>query len=122
MRLGQKHGPMSDEHKAKIGAAQRGRPRLYARGEANHVWVGDRAGYSAVHRRLHVRLPKECAQADDTCRGRIESALRHETPPEYLVGAVGDHPGLHFSFREEDYMPLCQYHHLRYDKTLKGMA
>jgi hypothetical protein len=111
--------PRTAEHKAKIGAAQRGRPRPQTTGEGNGYFAGDRVGYDGAHKRLSGRLPQECAFADETCRGRIESALRHETPPERLVGAVGRHHGAHFSLHEEDYMSLCQNHHIRYDKTLK---
>jgi len=72
-------------------------------GVLNFNWRGDAVKYSG----LHLRVRKErgpasaqvCAHADETCKGRLEWAnISHE----YL--------GV------EDFMPLCQSHHVRYDR------
>jgi hypothetical protein len=78
-------------------------------GPANIRWGGgpgqrnmDRAGYATLHSRVKARRGRasehECALADETCKGRMEWA---NVSREYL--------GV------DDFMPLCQSHHGRYD-------
>ena len=66
-----------------------------------------------IHIYADRSLPRICEQADKTCRGRLECALRKDAPPDlirvsgntrYFVGepCVG-------------YMRLCLSHHRRYD-------
>lgn len=73
-------------------------------GPANFYWAGDEVGYRGLHSRVcrerGAAATHPCAHADGTCKGRIEWAnISHE----YL--------GV------EDFMPLCQSHHFRYDKA-----
>jgi hypothetical protein len=108
------------EHKAKIGAAQRGRPRPQTTGAKNGWWAGDRVGYDGVHKRFARSLPEVCAHEDGTCSGRLEVALRHEAPPEHLLGvAYGQRKGKFYSRHEQDYLRLCKSHHVRYDAVAK---
>lgn len=78
-------------------------------GSANFRWVGglgqrhsDRPGYAALHVRVRqARGPASgypCAMADATCRGRMHWA---NISRQYL--------GV------DDFMPLCNSHHVRYD-------
>lgn len=73
------------------------------------------AGYTAVHARTrrHFR-GHPCAEADKTCSGRIEVALRPSVPrselrEDPLTGSLF-HPGLD---PEYAYRPLCRSHHAR---------
>lgn len=63
------------------------------------------------HRKALVGLP--CAHADESCKGRLHSALRAEVPETSLTY---DAPSkCWYSPNSEDYMPLCASHHRRYD-------
>lgn len=78
----------------------------------------DRVGYRAAHTRHRALLAGQpCAHQDESCSTgeKIEVALRHDTNPWHLLGGVGQCSGLHFSLDAGDYLPLCAYHHRRYD-------
>jgi hypothetical protein len=90
------------------------RPEVAAKltGENHGRWVGDDIGYGGMHERLRAALRgKPCAHADGSCAGPVHSALIRgcatRRSPE----------GLRYSTRIEDYMPLCESHHVRYDGT-----
>lgn len=96
----------SDEAKAKISAA--------SRGKLGNAWRGDDILYSAAHHRHQKALAGQpCAREDATCRGRIHAALNHDTPPEFIK--VDPATGLRYSTRAVDYLPLCSSHHFRWD-------
>lgn len=103
--------PLSPDHRAHITETQQLR---YSR-EKSPNWRGDEAGYSAVHLRARKVLPLACALADDTCKGRLEVALRHGSLPESRrrFSAVKD---LWYSTSTDDYWRLCRSHHVRYDE------
>lgn len=71
--------------------------------------------YTAVHRRLKSVLPQLCAVADDTCKGRVESAFRHDAAPS-KHRRYDTAMRRWYSVRVEDYVPLCRSHHIRYDR------
>lgn len=54
-----------------------------------------------------------CAFLDQTCKGPIQAALKHETDPSRLLGDIKVR--MLYSTDSEDYMPLCSSHHKRYD-------
>jgi hypothetical protein len=74
-------------------------------------WKGDEASYGAVHRRARLSLPHKCA-ACGTEDGRLELALLHNVPAEYLKRDGRHGP---FSTRPDDYIRLCVTCHRRYD-------
>ena len=116
---GRKH---SAETKAKMSAALRRRYEdpaarektgAASRGELGYWWKGTDVKYRAAHMRPRkVLLGEPCAHADETCKGRLEVAFRHDTPPEHVKT---DPRGFPYSTRTEDYMSLCASHHRRYD-------
>lgn len=67
INLGKKH---TEEHKRKIGEAQRG--------EKSKNWLGDAAGYSAIHRHVRKYFPKP-----DKCH------LCKEKPPKEVACITG---------------------------------
>jgi hypothetical protein len=75
-------------------------------GEGNGRWAGDEVGYDGLHIRLwKARGPAadhECQHADGTCKGPMNWAnISHE-------------------YRDvDDFMPLCQSHHVRYDNAAR---
>lgn len=81
-------------------------------GDLNPQWVGDAAGYEAVH----ARLRKDCGVAADyACRhcGAVAAdwAYDNEDPDERL-----SHGGLWFSVKGQDhYLPLCRSCHRTFD-------
>jgi len=86
-----------------VGAASHA--EIKRRSGADHPnWAGEDVGYVGLHGRVRsVRGSAEdhaCAQADVTCRGPMHWAnISHE----YID--------------TEDFMPLCQSHHFRYDRA-----
>jgi hypothetical protein len=92
--------------------SQKGKP--HPPGCAHCVAISTRGGntYAAVHGRMNKILPKVCAMADETCKGRLEVALRYHGDIE-VEGSRED--GALFSVRVEDYWRLCRSHHARYD-------
>lgn len=109
--------------RAKVSAASRGRKHtaetkakmsVAQRGELNGNWKGDDICSTNAHYRHRKVLPKVCARADGTCKGRIEAAFNHDTPAEFV--RVDPATGSPYSIRPEDYMALCHSHHVRYDK------
>jgi hypothetical protein len=73
-------------------------------GELNNRWASDEVGYSGLHLRVRqVRGPasdRECLYQDGTCKGPIQWAnISHEY------------------WDISDFMPLCQSHHVRYDRA-----
>lgn len=73
-------------------------------GPANVRWIGDAVGYDGLHDRVHVRRGKAanypCAHADETCKG-----------PMHWANISHEYKGV------DDFMPLCQSHHIRYDRA-----
>lgn len=92
----------SPETRAKIAASQAG--------ELGANWHGEQIGYSGIHKRARKVLPLVCSQADASCCGHIEVALRHDA-----VGPFGTDKRGEYSKRVEDYWTLCRSHHNRYD-------
>ena len=91
--------------RAKIAAANRG--------ERSHRWKGDDVGYFGAHYRHQRALAGQpCAHADENCGGRLECALRYDTPAELVKVDEADR---RYSTRVEDYIRLCRSHHERYD-------
>jgi hypothetical protein len=117
--------PMPAETRAKISATTTGRTKsaeTRARMSAAKIghapsigqWKGEDIGYSGVHYRAGLALPAECAHADGSCKGRLESALRHDAPAEFVRN--DDSRGLYYvGDALEGYMRLCRSHHCRYD-------
>jgi hypothetical protein len=120
--------PMPPETRAKISATTKGRSKsdeTRARMSAAKMghepsigqWKGENVGYSGVHYRAGVALPTECARADDSCKGRLETALRHDAPAHLVRD--NDPRGLYYVGDPADgYMRLCRSHHVRYDGAL----
>lgn len=131
-------GPMSAEHKAKIGAANRGVPKSpehrakiaaarrgttlsietkrklsLARLGNTYGSKGDAAGYVAMHARARAVLPTSCAHCGAT--EHLEVALRHDgSPSSRRLGTHGSKQ-IAFSIKTEDYLRLCRGCHRVYD-------
>lgn len=77
--------------------------RFHPAGPDHPNWAGDRIGYHGLHNRVRrmrgAASEHACAHADSTCEGPMHWAnISHE-------------------YRDtEDFMPLCQSHHFRYDQ------
>ena len=73
--------------------------------------------YQVAHLRARkTLLPKACSQADETCKGRLEVALRKDAPPGML--RVDGESGCRYYSGDNSlsgYMWLCRSHHSRYD-------
>jgi hypothetical protein len=102
------------------------RPDVAAKltGPGHGRWVGDTIGYGGMHDRVRrVLQGQPCSLADTSCKGPIHAALIHGrgTKQEMRDGAMR-----WYSTRVEDYVPLCDSHHVRYDQhgsaTLKEAA
>lgn len=117
VQRGRKHTP---ESRAKMSVSQRLRwadPVELAKmsGERSPHWAGNDVGYTGVHRRAKAHLAgKPCAMEDDSCRGIMEVAFRHDAVPADRI-RVDRLTGLRYSSRAEDYWRLCHSHHGRYD-------
>lgn len=98
--------PCSDERRARIAASQSG--------SLAHHWAGDAVGYGGAHKRHRALLPRRCESCGST-QGRLDAALRHETPLERLRGCV--RRKRIFSTATADYIRLCRSCHLRYDRN-----
>ena len=111
---------LTDEHKAKIGAANLGSrhtPEAKAKMSAAR-WKGDAIKYEAAHVRARKSLVDEpCAHADDTCKGVLQAAFKHDPPSEFVKQGPDER---YYSARPEDYTPLCASHHKRYDDLHRG--
>lgn len=71
--------------------------------------------YRKCHKLAGKVLPMECSQADETCKGRLECALRKDAPIELVRSDKG---GRYFSGDPlVGYIRLCRSHHVRYDST-----
>lgn len=72
-------------------------------GTAHPNWAGDGVGYVGLHQRVRSRRGRaalhECARVDATCSG-----------PMHWANISHQYQGV------DDFMPLCQSHHFRYDK------
>jgi hypothetical protein len=88
--------------RAKISVAQSG--------SLGYQWRGDDVGYSGIHKRARAVLPRECANADQTCLGRLEVALRSDA-----TGPLRQDKRGWYSASIDDYFRLCRSHHNRYD-------
>lgn len=93
--------PVAEETRAKIAEAQAG--------EKARWWAGDAVGIGGAHKRHRAALPKQCERCGRT-EGRLDAALREETPVERLLGSV--RLRRHYSVRTEDYMRLCRPCHM----------
>jgi hypothetical protein len=72
---------------------------------------------SAAHYRARKVLPNSCTLADETCKGRLEVALRKDAPP----GMLRVESGLRYFIGDEPldgYIRLCTSHHRRYDGSM----
>lgn len=95
---------VSGKTRAKLAAAQSG--------EKGRWWKGDAVGISGAHKRHRAALPKRCEHCGRT-DGRLDAALRKDTPVERLLGSVRHRR--HYSVHTEDYMRLCRSCHCKYD-------
>lgn len=78
-------------------------------GEANGRWAGDDVGYFGIHSRVYKERGRAadyaCQHADSTCKGPMHwASISHEYKDM------------------DDFMPLCQSHHVRYDNALRKQA
>lgn len=78
--------------------------------DLSHLWRGQDVGYSGIHKRARAVLPMECSLADDSCRGHLEVALRHDARGPIRVDGRGPYSPL-----VDDYWRLCRSHHNRCD-------
>ena len=92
------------------------RPEVRAKISAA-MYRGTEISYGGAHDRASKVLPKECEQADETCKGRLEAAFRPDAPKEFTrsdsrgrLYYVGPNP-------MDGYSRLCASHHKRCDKT-----
>lgn len=87
----------------------KGVPGVMPAGEQHPQWVGDDVRYAGLHSRLYrergAASAHACAQADETCKGRMEWA-----------NISGEYRGV------DDFQPLCHSHHVRYDRRRYGPA
>jgi hypothetical protein len=110
-------GPRTPEMAEKIAASLRGR---YP-GERNPAWKGEAASYWAVHTRARTALVGEpCSLADESCRGVLEAAFRHDADSRFVryledgrAYFVGDNP-------RDGYRILCRSHHRREDHARRS--
>ena len=108
---------LTPEHRANISAGLRANPML---GERHSGWRGDECSYNAAHNRaIHAHTGEPCSRKDGTCKGRLEVAFKHETPPE--MTRIDPRTGCKYSPRPEHYMVLCRSHHTRYDGGSGGV-
>lgn len=84
-----------------------GRSQLHDR---NGQWLGNDAGYGAIHRRARIELPQKCYFCGEL--ERLEVALVHERGNK-------TENGLLFSTDLNDYIRLCVECHRRYDLARK---
>jgi len=119
--------PRTAETRAKISASLKGRPKSaetrakMSAAKMGHAptigqWKGEDVSYSGVHYRAALVLPTSCAYADDSCKGRLEIALRHDASAELIRD--DDQRGWYYVGDPLDgYMRLCCSHHRRYDRA-----
>lgn len=73
-------------------------------GEANPNWAGDDVGYDGLHKRVYKERGRAadyiCQRSDETCKG-----------PMHWANVSGRYEGI------EDFAPMCQSHHFRYDRA-----
>ncbi len=72
--------------------------------------------YQVVHTNARKVLPRECAMEDETCKGRLECALRKDAPPELV--RTDERIGCRYFVGInvlDGYMRMCTSHHIRYD-------
>ncbi|HXJ67649.1 MAG TPA: NUMOD3 domain-containing DNA-binding protein [Verrucomicrobiae bacterium] len=119
--------PMPEATRAKISATMKGRrksPETRAKMSAAKIghapsigqWKGEDIRYSAAHYRADLALPRECATADETCKGRFELAFRHDAHTAMV--RTDDRRGPYYvGDPREGYVRLCLSHHRRYDRS-----
>lgn len=107
--------PKSAETKARMSAAKMGHPATKWQTQAV-------VGYQGVHYRVRTILVQACVRADETCKGRIEAALRHGLPTELL--RYDKRYGTYYIGNPaiDGYTPMCQSHHSRYDQNHRPPA
>lgn len=90
------------------GIDRRGTVKRNQRGEANHSWRGDAAGYKAVHLRVAAERgkPSECSEC-----GRTDDGTRYEWAN--LTGNYHD---------TSDYARMCVPCHRRYDAARRRLT
>lgn len=96
--------PLSEETKQKISVAQKGKPRLYQRGEKSGNWKGEALGYAAAHsylREYHSNKKKYCVHCGSTAR--LQFAKKTDRT---------------YTRNIDDYLILCDLCHLKYDGNL----
>lgn len=81
-------------------------------------------GYTGAHNRARKDLPKgDCSLADETCKGRLEAALRPDAPREHLY--QDEKTGsMYYSGPDssEGYRYLCRSHHVREGAAIQVIA
>lgn len=78
--------------------------------------------YNAAHSRARKQLRGQgCAEADDTCSGRLEAALRPDLPAEFL--RVTDAGVTYYSGLDATigYRNLCRSHHAREGQLMSAL-
>lgn len=89
------------------------------RGEENGRWFGDNVGYRGAHYRHKQNLANNpCALLDDSCKGRLELALKNNVEPVNI--RTDPTTGRFYSLHSDDYQMLCKSHHRRYDLSGNG--
>ncbi len=77
--------------------------------------VGSRSEYNRVHGQAREALPSVCEYADETCKGRLECALRKDAPADLVRTVEGRSTRYYIGSISDGYFRLCISHHARYD-------
>ena len=105
------------EVRAKISAAHLGRAKsAETRARMSGPRRGEEIGYSAAHWRATRELPRICETTDDTCRGRLDVAFRHDAPSDLVKIDANFGIPYYAGHWRDGYLRLCRSHHVRYDK------
>lgn len=108
---------LSPEHRARISETTRqamASPEVRSR-LRNAKWQGETIAYRQAHARADSHLFRFCYTADRTCRGRLDTAFRHDAPVEYIRFRKSSRPFYVGPNPEDGYWRLCRSHHQRYD-------
>ncbi len=88
----------------RTGTARRIAAKRDQWGDKNHMWKGERAGYSCLHKRLHRRYGKACK-----CEVCGTTDKRKSYDYANLTGDYAD---------EKDYKQMCRSCHWKFDGTI----
>lgn len=105
------------ETRARQSAAKLGKPKsAETRARMSGPRRGTEIAYDTAHWRATRELPLVCEMADETCKGRLDVAFRHDAPADLVkVDARFGRPYYTGNWRD-GYRRLCRSHHVRYDK------